>query len=124
MAEFKAQISRKIDGYILNAQSDDPNETLEILTTLEALLADKIPENEEPVVEHHEREPFTDDGIETYKKKDGTTGYKLPKGQVPKKCPVCGGDDFKHWEDTGYGESYSCNDCYKNDKKTYINISK
>lgn len=122
MAEFKAQISRKIDGYILNAQADDPNEALEILTSLEALMGDKLPNDVAPVMEHHEREPFTDDGIETYKKKDGTTGYWISAGKEPKKCPVCGGSEFKHWDDTGYGESFSCQKCYENNKKTFINV--
>lgn len=119
MAEYKAQISRKIDGYILNAQADDPNEVVEILSELESLMMDRLPV-EQPVIEHHEREPFTDDGIETYKKKDGTTGYK--SSTPPKKCPACGSSDLKHWEDSGYGESYSCNACYQKGKKTYINI--
>ena len=121
MAEYKAQISRKVGDYIFNAQSDDPNEVVELLLELEALMVDKIPTKELP---HHEREPFTDDGIETYAKKDGTTGYRIPKGTEPKKCPVCSGGDFKHWPDSGMGESYSCNSCYQGGRKTYINVAK
>lgn len=106
--DWKVQFSRNKGGVMVNVRGESVDEVWpEYVKALD--LVDGEPIKKEGTVADYE--PFYSDGTEPYKKRDGSTGFRIPKGSVPEKCPLnaCKGNmELEHGQ---WGDYFQCSDC-------------
>lgn len=98
------QFTRNKGGVMINARGNDAKEAYTAFVEATGLFdGDIVDEGDVDV-------PFYDDGVEPYKKRDGTIGYKIELGKAPVRCPECKKEDI-NIHDGNWGKYFKCDDC-------------
>lgn len=102
--DWKVQFSRNKGGVMVNVRGESVDEVWpEYVKALD--LVDGEPIKKEAEADY---EPFYSDGTEPYKKRDGSTGFRIPKGSVPEKCPSCKEEHKFEIEHGQWGDYWQC----------------